>query len=206
MAKDPAFLFYPNDWLGGTMSFSRHLKGCYIDLLIAQFNNGPLSLDTIKTVLGQDQASWTVLSSKFKQTAEGLWYNERLATEVEKRKKFSESRRENAKGRGTKSAYANTSASHMLWHMENRNRNEIENTEKDRQDFLTNQAWKEQFCMSKGITMVQLEQLQAEWLKDVDLSGEKVDSYKKYFLYCYNKKPIQNAAPVSNSSKMLNAL
>ena len=132
MAKDPAFLFYPGDWLGGTMTMSRHQKGCYMDLLIAQFNNGPLSLDTIKTVLGQDQAHWAVLSSKFKQTADGLWFNERLATEIEKRKNFCDSRRNNKSGR--KKTYDKTydythDKSHDL-HMENENenRNEIKDS------------------------------------------------------------------------------
>ena len=123
MAKDPAFLFFPNDWLGGTMYLTRHQKGCYIDLLIAQFNNGPLSLDTIKTVLGQDQANWTVLSSKFKQTAEGLWYNERLVTEIEKRKSFCESRRNNIQSRYNKkeSTHEDTSVTHTYIRMENGN-------------------------------------------------------------------------------------
>lgn len=87
-AKDPAFLFYPGDWMGGTMTLTRHQKGCYIDLLIAQFNDGPLSFETIKIVLGQDQAMWTVLSKKFKQDSSGNFYNERLAAEIEKRKNF----------------------------------------------------------------------------------------------------------------------
>ena len=124
MAKDPAFLFYPNDWLGGTMYLTRHQKGCYIDLLVAQFNSGPLSLETIKTVLGQDQAIWTVLSSKFKQDSKGNFFNERLATEVEKRKKYSDSRRDNISKRYKKATHVDTYVAHMNLHMENRNRNE----------------------------------------------------------------------------------
>lgn len=88
MAKDPAFLFYPGDWLGGTATFSRHLKGCYMDLLLAQFNAGPLSIDEIKTVLNNDFAAWGTLVKKFKKTENGLFFNERLALEQEKRKKF----------------------------------------------------------------------------------------------------------------------
>ena len=34
MSKDPAFLFYPNDYLGGTMGMTFEMKGAYIDLLI----------------------------------------------------------------------------------------------------------------------------------------------------------------------------
>ena len=54
MAKDPAFLFYPGDWLGGTMTFNREQKGAYMDLLMVQFNSGHMCLDDIKAVLGPD--------------------------------------------------------------------------------------------------------------------------------------------------------
>lgn len=96
-----------------------------MDLLIAQFNNGPLSLETIKTVLGTDQANWTVLSKKFKQDSNGNFFNERLATEVEKRKSFSNSRRENIKKRYEKSTLVDTYVDTSVLHMENRNRNTI---------------------------------------------------------------------------------
>lgn len=113
MAKDPAFLFYPGDWMQGTMIMTRHQKGCYMDLIIAQFNNGPLSLETIKTILGQDQATWTVLSSKFKKDSEGNFYNERLATEIEKRKMFTESRKVNGSKGGRPKPLAKPYGSHM---------------------------------------------------------------------------------------------
>lgn len=129
MAKDPAFLFYPGDWLGGTMVLTRHQKGCYIDLLMAQFHGGPLSLESIKTVLGVDQASWTVLSKKFKQDSEGNYYNEKLATEMQKRQAFSASRRSNALGElknKDDTTHEEASAKHMPGHMENENENIIE--------------------------------------------------------------------------------
>jgi hypothetical protein len=94
MAKDPAFLFYPGDWSGGTLTMSRHLKGCYLDLLVAQFNAGPLSLEEIKTVLGNDFAVWGTLSKKFKKTETGLFFNERLEIEKIKRASYTESRRQ----------------------------------------------------------------------------------------------------------------
>jgi hypothetical protein len=94
MAKDPAFLFYPNDWMGGTMTMTRHHKGCYIDLLVAQFNSGPLSLEEIKNLLGQDQAAWTVLSRKFSVDSTGKYFNERLETEKAKRVEYSNKQKE----------------------------------------------------------------------------------------------------------------
>lgn len=96
--KDPAVLWYFNDWLAGTMLLSRHHKGCYIDLLLAQFNNGRLSIDQIKTVLGSDFGqSWPTIQKKFKYDEEtSLYYNERLEIEQTKRRSFTESRRKSS--------------------------------------------------------------------------------------------------------------
>lgn len=125
MAKDPAMLWYWNDWNSGTVTLSRYLKGCYIDVLHAQFNNGHLSLEEIKTVLGSDfESSWPTLQKKFETDQNGLFFNKRLEQEQEKRRAFTESRRTNRM-----STHMNK---HMIAHMENenedvnRNDNEVE--------------------------------------------------------------------------------
>lgn len=116
MAKDPATLWYWNDWQGGTVTLTRHLKGCYIDLLHAQFNNGRMSLAQIKTVLGVDFAStWPTLQAKFKKDGNDLFYNERAEYEKLKRQNFTESRKKNLK------------KSHMKQHMNAHMENEIVN-------------------------------------------------------------------------------
>jgi uncharacterized protein YdaU (DUF1376 family) len=94
MAKDPAFLFYPGDWMGGTATFTRHHKGAYMDLLMAQFNAGHMSLQDIKNILDKDfETMWEQkLKSKFKIDADGLYYNERLEVEKIKRQNFTKSR------------------------------------------------------------------------------------------------------------------
>jgi len=101
MAKDPAFLFYPGDWLGGTMTFSRAHKGAYMDLLMAQFNVGHMTLDDIKSVLGADfDIMWDQkLKCKFKIDKNGNYFNEKLDTEIARRKNFTASRRDNLKGK-----------------------------------------------------------------------------------------------------------
>jgi len=101
MAKDPAFLFFPGDWLGGTMTFTRDIKGGYIDLLMAQFNHGHMSLQEIKTILGSEdfEKMWEpFLKRKFKVDSNGLYYNQKLEDETIKRKNFTESRRKNRAG------------------------------------------------------------------------------------------------------------
>jgi uncharacterized protein YdaU (DUF1376 family) len=99
VAKDPAFLFYPGDWLGGTMGLSRLEKGAYMDLLMGQFNKGRLSMKQIKRILGEDfKQTWKVLSDKFKEDDDGFYYNVRLEFEINKRKRYSDSRRKNRAG------------------------------------------------------------------------------------------------------------
>lgn len=90
MAKDPAFLFYPGDWLGGTLNFTRAQKGAYMDLLIGQFNIGRMSLEDIETILGEDFSTmWlTKLRTKFVEDENGCFYNEKLENEINKRNKF----------------------------------------------------------------------------------------------------------------------
>lgn len=108
MAKDPAFLFYPNDWLGGTMGMSFDSQGAYLTLLILQFNKGEF---TEKMALNTVGERWEELKVKF-ETNGDLFWNTRLKEEYDKRKNFSNSRRKNA-----------TSAKHMHKHMENENEN-----------------------------------------------------------------------------------
>lgn len=129
MAKDPAFLFYPNDYIGGTMGMTFEEKGAYIELLMLQFNRGHMDSHMIAHCVGQ---LWLRIKSKFIQDENGLWYNERLDIEKTKRKAFSESRRNNIKGKNQ-----HTKA-HMTSHMENEDEdvNEDLNKNKNKTEIL----------------------------------------------------------------------
>ena len=130
MAKDPAMLWYWNDWHSGTVTLSRFLKGCYIDLLHAQFNSGHLSLEDVKTVLGPDfSQSWDILKKKFEQDSAGLFFNKRLEEEKNKRMAFTKSRRDNKLKSLT---YDRSHEKHMIHHMENENENINDNENKDK--------------------------------------------------------------------------
>jgi uncharacterized protein YdaU (DUF1376 family) len=120
--KDPAFLFYPGDWMGGTLLLNRSQKGCYIDLLVAQFNNGPLSLEEIKTLLGSDFGQWPKIEKKF-TFMDGRYYNQRLDDEIHKRAKFTSSRRSNA----SSSSVAKATKEHMEDVNENKDSYELPN-------------------------------------------------------------------------------
>ncbi len=126
MAKDPAILWYWGDWYSGTVLLSRFLKGCYMDLLHAQFNNGPLSLDEVKAVLGGDFGqAWPTLQKKFSVDPKGFFFNDRLESEKQKRKAYSDSRRKNREKKTYVDTYDGTYVKDMSLHMENENENEI---------------------------------------------------------------------------------
>jgi hypothetical protein len=119
--KDPAFLFYPNDWIGGTMGMTFEEKGAYMELLMMQFNRGHMTKHMIGQTVGQ---LWDNIKDKFVIDSEGLYYNERLEIEKEKRKAFTDSRRNNIKGQNQYSKKEGHKKGHMTSHMENENENE----------------------------------------------------------------------------------
>lgn len=86
--KDPAFLFYPADFLVGTMDMSDEEVGQYIRLMCRQHQKGHLPATVIERTSDEVQ-------SKFIQDEDGKWYNKRLEKEIEKRAKYTASRRRN---------------------------------------------------------------------------------------------------------------
>lgn len=117
MSKDPAFLFYSSDFLTGTALMTDEQIGKYIKLLCYQHQMGHLSeRDMLKICKTYDED----IFSKFEKDQEGLFFNARLHQEVEKRKAYSESRRQNR----TKKDMNNISNSYVK-HMENENINVI---------------------------------------------------------------------------------
>ena len=117
MSKDPAFLFYSSDFLTGTALMSDEQIGKYIKLLCYQHQMGHLSeRDMLKICKTYDED----IFSKFEKDENGLYFNARLHQEVEKRKAYSESRRQNR----TKKDMNNISNSYVT-HMENENVNRI---------------------------------------------------------------------------------
>ncbi len=85
MAKDPAFLFYPSDFLTGTMFMSHEQIGIYVRLLCSQHQHGGV-IDKISfnSLVGNNE----IVRTKFIEIDLGF-YNQRLADEMEKRNKKS---------------------------------------------------------------------------------------------------------------------
>lgn len=117
MSKDPAFLFYSNDFLTGTYLMSDEQVGKYIRILCLQHQKGSLyEKDMLKICKTYDEDIFI----KFVKEGD-VYYNHRLKEETEKRKSYSESRKNNRK----KKDMSNICKTYVP-HMENENENENE--------------------------------------------------------------------------------
>ena len=123
MNKDPAFLFYPSDFLVGTMLMSNEEVGKYIRLMcIAHSKGGYLTKQDMFKICNTDDKD---VLDKFNIDDEGVYYNERLLSEITKRKKYSDSRRNNRKGKEENKEDMNIICDSYDTHMENENINSI---------------------------------------------------------------------------------
>jgi len=120
MAKDPAILFYPSDWIMGTMGMTFEQKGAYMELLMMQFSQGHMSDHMIQHMVGH---MWQHIMHKFKQDDQGLWYNARLDEEKNRRQNFVNSRKSNL----LTSKKGKKDTSHMIPHMDNHMNHHMEN-------------------------------------------------------------------------------
>ncbi len=176
MAKDPAFLFYPGDWLGGTLGMTFEQKGAYMELLMLQFNRGHMTEHMIGQVIGQH---WVTLKDKFKQDPSGLWYNIRLEEEKEKRKNFVSSRKNNISGvnqHTPKRKKSGHTTKHTASRMESVNEDEIDNVnniKKESFDEIFVNAFDDNTCESYKLAF-----------RDIDLS----DQLQKFRTKCDNDR------------------
>ena len=137
MAKDPAFLFYSNDFLTGTYTMTDEQVGKYIRLLCLQHQKGELTeKDMLKICKTYDED----IFSKFVKEND-FYYNVRLREVADKRKAYSESRKKNRESKPKDKDMidiSKTYVSHM--EIENENVNNKIKESKDLKDFELNET------------------------------------------------------------------
>jgi hypothetical protein len=152
MAKDPAFLFYANDFDSKTKFFSHEQVGMYLRLLISQFQSGRLTQEQVLFICKRHDKD---VLSKFDKDENGLYFNGRLEMEALKRKNYSESRRQNRLKKDNNIASYDTS---YVPHMEdtllidnNKENSVLKNSNLNRQPVIPNkdEVW-EVFQRSGG--------------------------------------------------------
>lgn len=221
MAKDPAVLFYTSDFLAGTILFSLEETGAYIKLLCIQREQGHLTRTIIDQICGKPMPR---VIEKFTQDEDGLYYNERMEVEKEKRNNYTASRRENGlKGGRPKTIckpYGKPYANHMGNHMGNRNKDIIRDKrgmgEEEEEEGRKNSPNK---GTSKAFIPPTLEEVREyarskdcediadrfyEYFTDgewKDSAGKPVRSWKQKLLTWRNKEPAKNKPPDNKPMK-----
>jgi hypothetical protein len=116
--KDPAVLFYFQDFLVGTEFMSDEEVGKYIRILCHQADKGSLSREQLEKICKRNIP--LCIMEKLDIDERGCYYQERMRVEKEKRVKYSESRSKNR---------TNICKTYDK-HMENENINEDNNIDK----------------------------------------------------------------------------
>ena len=147
MAKDPAFLFYSSDFLVGTYTMTDAQVGQYVRLMCLQHQHGHLDVDTIRSVM-RDEFDNLVMS-KFREDGDGRYYNERLDTEVNKRRDYSKSRADNRSKKTYVKDMNNICETHVE-HMENENEDVNENEIGDANSIPPTVRDVRNYCRSRG--------------------------------------------------------
>lgn len=137
MAKDPAVLFYTNDFLSGTFTMSDEQVGKYIRLLCLQHQKGGYltEKDMLKICNTYDED----IFSKFEKDGD-RFFNKRMSDEISRRQKYSESRRNNRKTKETDDI-AKTYDTTYVKHMETENETENKNSLKENVPALFIKRW-----------------------------------------------------------------
>ena len=108
--KDPAFMFYPSDFMIGTFFMSDEEVGKYIRMLCIQHQQGRLSAEEMDLMCGNSSK----IRAKFVTDENGMYYNERLDEEIAKRRAFCDKQRNNRLNATTKSQPSSNQTSTKL--------------------------------------------------------------------------------------------
>ena len=185
MSKDPAFLFYSSDFLTGTMFLTNEQIGIFIRLLCVQHQKGRLrEKDMLKICKTYDEDVFEM----FTKDDENLFYNERLEAEVNKRKAYSESRRNNRKNKTT--PLKNTSLTYVK-HMETETETETKTKNRNKSNIPT----KEEFLEYATVIYKQLEK---------DFEPFKFPLLAKYTTWIDNGWKNGHNKPIKNWKNTLN--
>jgi hypothetical protein len=123
MAKDPAFLFYPGDYLRDTQCLSERSQVAYDRIMCEHMRNICITqaqLDFFTKRLTDDERAelFMVLAP-----VQGGYHIPWVTESITKRREYSESRRKNREGKPKK--HMNNISKSYVPHMENENENEI---------------------------------------------------------------------------------
>lgn len=124
MSKDPAFLFYYQDFFTGISDMTNEEAGAYIRCLCIQASKDGITEKHMKNICNSSDIHDLIKTKFILNNETNLFENTRLKEEISKRKKYSESRANNRKGKVKTEEKENNISLSYDPHMENENENE----------------------------------------------------------------------------------
>lgn len=187
--------------------------GKYIKLLCMQHQQGHLREEDMLEMCGSYDER---IFSKFVKDEQGLYYNERMEQEAEKRKKYSESRSNNRKKKKTKDMIDDMSNTSQTYLADMENENEIVNEEDNKGVKEVRKKSKKTFTPPtfEEVLAYAIEKNREDLAKPffdyfeagewVDSKGNKVRSWKQKFLTWANNTPVGARGANCQSNKAKN--
>lgn len=162
MSKDPAFLFYYQDFFTGISDMTNEEAGAYIRCLCVQASKSGITEKHMKNICNSNEVH-EYIKTKFVFNEETkLFENVRLREEISKRQKYSESRSNNRKSKVKEDDSLKNKSKTYVQHMENEDENEIEDiNEKETEIKKTRKLKKE---VSEVVYPFDTEKFIGEWL------------------------------------------
>lgn len=203
MAKDPAFLFYPGDYLQDTQGMTERSQVAYDRIICKHMLNIPITQEQVNHFTKRlDDVEKSEVFSVLKKV-DGGYIIEWVADSINKRKAYSESRRKNKKGKKQK---------HMLshdTHMENEN--EIVNDiiilkggtgGNFKEQLLESQIVIETVCRQNTISVDKANYLRELFILQMEATNEHHNNYQDYSSHFinwakHNKKLLDKPKPDS---------
>lgn len=189
MAKDPAFLFYPGDYLRDTQCLSEKCQVAYDRIMCEHMRNICITQEQLnfftKRLDAEEKRELIFLLVKI----EGGYQIEWVAESICKRKTYSKSRAENRKGKPKN--ISKTYVPHMVNEIENVIEDEIVIVfDNERLKFKNDFRWKEKFCRDKNISLSDLETKMDEFISDIELREDfkELKELKSHFTNTFNKR------------------
>jgi hypothetical protein len=160
MSKDPAFLFYHQDFFTGVSDMTNEEIGAYIKCMCVQASKGGITEKHMLIICNSYEVH-NVVKNKFTFNSEiELFENTRLKNELDKRRKYSESRANNRKKVKTTATTDDNICKTYDKHMENEDEIEnitINNNLLFKNTLLKNENWKKEISTSFKIPTTEVD-------------------------------------------------
>src|SRR3990172_41614 len=150
MAKDPAFLFYPGDYLRDTQCLSEPAQVAYDRIMCEHMRNICITqaqLDFFTKRLNADQKTEIMM---ILAPVKGGFQISWVAESIEKRRNYSDSRRKNREGKGKKisKSYVSHMENEIVIENESNNSNSVLSKNEIFTELFSDEIWLEQISMT----------------------------------------------------------